>query len=72
MKGLTYIVTDKGPMRSWLKHIGRRDDDLCDCGEVQNAAHLLRCILVGYGKDRSLQECSKDSEWCKVVADFLV
>ena len=28
-------------------------------------------IAVGDGKGRSMEECYKDSEWCKVVADFL-
>ena len=59
-----------GNPRSW-KVIGRREDDLCDCGEVQNGIHLLHCPLIGDGKGRSLEECMKDSEWCKEVADFL-
>ena len=58
-------------MAEWLRIIGRREDNLCGCGEVQNAAHLLRCPLIGDGKGRSLEECLEDSEWCKKVADFL-
>lgn len=70
IKGLVYITTDRGPMRSWLEFIGRSEDDRCECGEVQNA-HLLRCRLVGDGDGRQREEGCKDSEWCKAVADFL-
>ena len=58
-------------MRWWLKLIGRNEDDRCECGEVQNAAHLLKCQLVGDGKGRQREECYKDSEWCRAVADEL-
>ena len=71
VKGLTYIVTDRGPMRAWQKVIGRREDNLCDCGRIQNAVHLLCCPLIGDGKGRTLEECMEDSEWCRKVADFL-
>ena len=27
VKGLTYIMADRGPLRAWLKVIGRREDD---------------------------------------------
>ena len=49
----------------------RNEDDKCGCGEVQNAAHLLQCPLIGDGKGRSWDECKKDREWCRAVADFL-
>jgi len=41
VRGLTYLHTDKGPMRQWLFKIGRAEDPRCGCGETQNAAHLL-------------------------------
>ena len=66
-----YVMTDRGPMKAWLKMIGRSEDDKCGCGEVQNAAHLLQCPLIGDGKGRSWDECKKDREWCRAVADFL-
>jgi len=40
LRGLTYLHTDRGPMRAWLYQIGRARDPKCGCGEVQNAAHL--------------------------------
>ena len=71
MKGLVYIVTDRGLIKWWLKVIGRRDGDLCKCRQVQSAAHLLQCPLVGDAKGRSVEECYKDKEWCKAVAEFV-
>ena len=62
MKGLVYITTDRGLLRVWLKMIGRRDDDRCECGEAQDAAHLMGCLLVGDGKGRTREECVKDRE----------
>ena len=56
IQGLTYIVTGKAPLRHWLELIGRRDDDRCSCGSIQNAAHLLRCPLIGDGKGRVEEE----------------
>ena len=44
-------------MRAWLYHIGRSPDLFCDCGAIQNAAHLMECKLVGDGAGRS---------WCEV------
>lgn len=71
MKGLTYIVTGRGPTRWWLKVIGRRDDDRCDCGSIQNAAHLLSCPLIADGMGRTVEECWEDQQWCRAVAEFL-
>jgi len=34
---------------------------------AQNAAHLLRCPLVGDGKGRSLEEARQGPEWCSGV-----
>ena len=66
VKGL--IMTDRGPLGAWLKVIGRKDDDRCECGEVQNAAHLLCCPLIGDGKGRSLvasfrDKCMHEKSW---------
>lgn len=72
LKGFVYVSTDRGPMKSWLKVIGRSQDDLCECGEVQNAVHLRECRLVGDGKGRTLAQCQQDMEWCEAVADFLL
>ena len=71
MKGLTYVMTDRGLLGGWLKVIGRSEDDRCGCGEIQNAVHLRRCKLVGDGKGRRIEECQKDMEWCEAVTDFL-
>lgn len=43
-----------------LKVIGRRDDDKCDCGSTQNAAHLLQSPRIGDGKGRTMEECYGD------------
>jgi len=44
IKGLVYIVTDKGPQRQWLWEIGRAEDAYCICDidewTPQNATHL--------------------------------
>lgn len=72
VRGLTYVVTDKGPLKRWLKVIQRSQEDKCSCGEVQNAVHLRRCNLVGDGKGRSVEECQRDMEWCEAVVDFLI
>ena len=68
-----YMVTDRGPLRHWLKVICRREDDKCDCGVIQNAVHLLRCPLIDIadGKRRSAEEIWGDPgpEWCRAVAD---
>lgn len=71
LKGLVYIVTDRGPPKRWLRIIGRGEEDRCECREIQNAVHLRRCGLVGDGKGRSMEECIKDAGWCEEVADFL-
>ena len=33
VRGLTYLHTDKGPMRYWLHKIGRADHPRCGCGK---------------------------------------
>lgn len=71
LKGLTYIVTDRGLLKRWLWVIGPAEDDKCECGVAQNAAHLLRCSLVGDGKGRTVEEAMEDREWCRAIAEFL-
>lgn len=71
VKALSYIITDRGPLKRWLFIIGRSAEQQCQCGEVQNAVHLRKCPLVGDTKGRSLEECWRDREWCGAVADFL-
>lgn len=70
LKGLTYVVTGRGPQRWWQRVIGRREDDRCECGVAQNVAHLLKCSLVGDGKGRTAKEVWGPDR-CKAVADFL-
>lgn len=62
VKALTYVVTDRGSLKRWLFIIGRSAEQLCQCGEIQNATHLRRCQLVGDKKGRTLEECWKDQE----------
>jgi len=42
IRGLTYMVTDKGPQAYWLKEIGKAEVGSCVCDKwtQQNAAHL--------------------------------
>ena len=70
MKGLTYIMTDRGPLRSWLKKIGRREDDRCDWGSIQNAAHLIRYPLVGDGKGRAEDHEDDEDQVDNQVEEF--
>ena len=70
VRGLTYLHTDKGPMRQWLFRIGRAEDPRCGCGEVQNAAHLLTSGCVG-GKKRRWDDLWGDREFCGEVTRFL-
>ena len=71
VKALTYVLTDRGPMKRWLWVIGRSQEQECQCGEVQNAVHLRRCQLIGDGKGGTVEECMNDSGWCEEVATFL-
>jgi len=49
LRGLAYLVTDKGPQRQRLKEMGKTEDlsCMCDGWTPQNAAHLSRCPWVG-------------------------
>ena len=73
LRGITYVVTDKGPQRQWLKEMGNVEDPSCICdGWIpQNAAHLYLCPWVGDGIGRSREQASKDEEWCTAVARFV-
>ena len=71
LRGLTFIITDRGPMKRWQWVIKRADDPFCQCGEIQNAVHLTRCRLVADGAGRSLEQVWKDKEWCGAVVDLL-
>jgi len=70
VRGLAYIVTDKGPQWQWLKEVGKTEDPSCVCGGwiPQNAAHLQRCPWVGHGLGRSLEQACKYAKWCEAVA----
>ena len=71
LRGLSFIVTDRGPMKRWRWIIGRAEEQTCQCGEVQNAVHLRRCQLVADGAGRSVEQCWNDREWCGELVDFL-
>jgi len=72
LRGLTYLVTDKGPQRQWLKEMGKVEDPSCICDgwTPQNAAHLYLCPWVGDGIGRPKEQASKD-EWCAAVTRFV-
>ena len=74
VRGLTYMVTDKGPQAQWLKTIGKTDDASCVCDgwTPQNAAHLYVCPWVGDGRGRTRKSIFEDEGWCEEVARFLV
>ena len=71
LRGLTFIITDRGPMKRWQWVIKRADDPFCRCREIQNAIHLTRCRLVADGKGRSPEQVWEDKEWCEAVVEFL-
>jgi len=52
VRGLVYMVTDKGPQRQWLWEIGKSEEQWCVCDgwTAQNAAHLMNCPWVGDGR----------------------
>ena len=39
VKGLSYVVTDRGPLKRWLKVIGREESDMC----VNVERYRMRC-----------------------------
>jgi len=74
IRGLTYMITDKGPQAYWLKEIGKADEGSCVCDRwtQQNAAHLYVCPRVGDGKGRTREMVWKDERWCEELARFLL
>jgi len=74
LKGLVYMITDKGPQRQWMWEIGKCEEQWCGCDKwtAQNAAHLMRCSWVGDGKGREWEAIWGDEEWCEAVADFIM
>jgi len=73
IRGLTYMITDKGPQAGWLKEIGKVDDASCPCDgwTVQNAAHLYSCPWVGDGRGRTRELIWGDEKWCEDLARFI-
>ena len=70
--GLTYIITDKGPLKNWLQKIKVTEDNKCVCQTKpsQNAVHILQCVETGDGKGRTLEEAETDEEWCEAVYEI--
>ena len=67
LKGHTYICSDRGPFKVWLHNIGRAESTMCKCGEAaQNAAHILKCRMVGGG-----EKSADNEEFCTAVFNFL-
>jgi len=62
VKGLVYMVTDKGPQQQWLWEIGKSEEVCCVCDgwTAQNAAHLLGCPWVGDGRGRTMEMIWED------------
>jgi len=73
LRGLVYMVRDKGPQQQWLAEIGKADTPWCICDRwtPQNAAHLLRCPWVGDGIGRTQEAIWSDERWCEAVFDFI-
>jgi len=73
LRGLVYMVTDKGPQHQWLTEIGKADTPWCVCDRwtPQNAAHLLGCPWVGDGIGRTLGKIWEDEKWCEAVFNFI-
>jgi len=71
--GLTYLITDKGLKRQWLKEIGKIEDASCVCDgwSSQNAAYLYTCPWVRDGRGRTRELAYKDEVWCEAVARFI-
>ena len=62
LKGLTYIVKNKGPVAAWLKTIGRSKGGTCRVCEEGAAQNLRQCTGVGGGKRRSIEQAYEDVE----------
>jgi len=73
VRGLVYMITDKGPQQQWLWEIGKSEGPQCVCDgwTAQNAAHLMECPWVGDGKGRTRELLWGDEKWCAAVAEFI-
>jgi len=74
LKGLRYVVTDRGLTAGWLKTIGRSEDGTCghcDEGAFQNSAHLRSCSGHWGWEGRSIDQVHEDMEWCRAVVRAL-
>jgi len=73
LRGLVYMVTDKGPQHQWLAEIGKADTPWCVCDRwtPQNAAHLMLCPWVGDGLGRTQEQIWDDEKWCEAVFEFI-
>ena len=73
VKGLVYMITDKGPQQQWLWEIGKSENPQCVCDgwTAQNAVHLLSCPWVGDGKGRTFDMLWEDEKWCEAVESFV-
>ena len=63
VRGLTYLFTGKGPLKSWLKKIGKSESDQCECGCVLDVEHVLSDC--GDRGSRTMDEVWKDKKWCE-------
>ena len=74
VRGLVYMVTDKGPQRQWLWEIGKSEEQWCVCDgwTAQNAAHLMSCPCVGDGRGINSEMMWEDERWCEAVAGFIM
>jgi len=70
VRGLTYLHTDKGPLKAWLFKIGKAEDPFCGCGKIQNAAHIMASGCVG-GVQRRWEDIWTDRKFCGEVTKFL-
>jgi len=73
IRGLTYLETDKGLQRQWLREMGKVEDGSCICDgwTPQNAAHLYQCQWMRDGRGGSEEQARQAAEWCAEVARFL-
>ena len=65
------MTIDRAPMKHWQWVIKGADNPFCQCGEIQNAVHLMRSRLVADGKGRNAEQVREDREWWQAVVDSL-
>jgi len=51
--------------------MGRTEDPKCECGEMQNSAHITVCRELGDGKGRKWEPIWEDPEKYTAVVDLL-